>query len=114
MKNSIVVNTLGVLFAATALAPAALANEVAANSTAARRVSSNYSPSTLVQAAFDGRLDGIPGFGQFQGAVTQREIGAEDLIEVAIAQGRLTAAHLEDESFLNAVNGNLRSLRDAR
>ena len=114
MKTAIIVNTLGVLFAFSAVAPATLANEVAANSAAARRVSSNYTPSALVQAAYDGRLEGIPAFGQLQSSVTQREIGAEDLVAVAIAQGRLTEAHLEDEGFLNAVNNNLRGLRSSR
>ncbi|MEO0948075.1 MAG: hypothetical protein AAFY11_08010 [Cyanobacteria bacterium J06641_5] len=114
MRNTIIVNTLGVFFAVAAVAPAALANEVAASSAAARRVSSNYTPSALVKAAYDGRLAGIPGFGRLQSSVTQREVVAEDLVKVAIAQGRLTAAHLEDDSFLNAVDGNLRGLRGAR
>lgn len=112
MKNSIL--SLGVLFAVTAVAPATLANEIAASSAAANRVSSNYTPSALVKAAYNGRLEGVSGFGQFQGSVTHGEIAAEDLVEVAIAQGRLTEAHLEDEAFLNAVNVNLRGLRGGR
>lgn len=38
------------------------------------------------------------------------EIEAEDLIRAAIAQGRLTEAHLEDEGFVKAVDRTMRPL----
>lgn len=71
-----------------------------------------YTPATLVNAAYNGRLkaQGIPSFADLVDDILMDDIEAEDLVEAAIAQGRLTAATLEDRRFLNTVNARLRDL----
>ena len=69
-----------------------------------------YTPNALVSAAYNGRLEGIPSFAVLESDVAEDNIQPEDLIEVAIAQGRLTPAHLNDSSYINAVDVVLRNI----
>lgn len=108
MKRTIA-NILGATIAVVAVAPTALAAEVAVTSQV-RLTGVAYTPQTLVGAAYNGRLAGISSFGDLEADVLLNDVAAEDLIEAAIAQGRLTQAHLEDRGFTNAVEANLRDL----
>ncbi|MEO0949632.1 MAG: hypothetical protein AAFY11_16115 [Cyanobacteria bacterium J06641_5] len=74
-----------------------------------------YTPFTLVNAAYDGRLEseGIPSFGDLVADVLQHDIEAEDLVRAGIARGRLTEETLADRRYLRAVQAGLDSLVDA-
>ena len=112
MQRSRIARALGILVAACAIAPApsALARELLAEPQANATARVAYTPHTLVQAAYNGRLDGIPGFARLQRAAALGDIRAEDVIQAAIARGRLTDAQLDDRGFRNAVDANLRGL----
>ncbi|MEO0949212.1 MAG: hypothetical protein AAFY11_13940 [Cyanobacteria bacterium J06641_5] len=71
-----------------------------------------YTPYGLVKAAYSDRLEGIPSFNLLRQAVAFRDITAEDLVEAAIAQGRLSETHLQDRRFLSAVDLHLRGLNN--
>lgn len=104
------IHTLGILFAFATIAPTALATEIAAKSEVTNSIRAAYTPHTLVGAAYNGRLEGIPSYGTLETNALTRRIAAKDLVTAAIAEGRLTEAHLEDEGFLKAVEANLRGL----
>lgn len=108
MKRTIFA-TLGALAVIAAVAPAAAANEIAAKSEP-RLTRTAYTPHNLVHAAYNGNLEGIPSYGLLRSAIASRDVEAKDLVEAAIAQGRLTEGHLEDRGFLNAVKFNLEGL----
>lgn len=103
-------NTLGFLFACTAIAPAALATELAAKPEALLPVRAAYTPHTLVGAAYNGRLEGIPSYAILQTQALTGAVEAEDLVTAAIDAGRLPEATLADRGFLQAVENNLRGL----
>jgi len=72
-----------------------------------------YTPHGLVKAAYNDRLEGIPSFNLLRQAAAFRDVTAEDLVEAAIAQGRLSETHLQDRRFLSAVENQLRSLNNS-
>lgn len=108
MKRAIF-TTLSALTVAAAFAPVALANEIAATSVP-RLTRAAYTPHDLVHAAYNGNLEGVPSFVLLRSAIASGEVEGRDLVTAAIAQGRLTEAHLADEGFLNAVELNLQGL----
>lgn len=70
------------------------------------------SPYDLVTGSYQGRFKarGIPSAGRFIHAVRANKIGAKDLVEVAIAERRLTEETLNDTSYLNHVESILNNL----
>jgi len=91
--------TFSALFLATAITPAALAVET-------------ITPNNLVNRAYNGAYaeQGIPGFQSLANAQRRGNISAEDLINRAIAEGRLTPDTLADQGYVNSVEYALQSL----
>ncbi len=112
MKRSITSKTLGILATLSAVAPTALVLYTAAAPQVSAATRTAYTPHTLVHAAYNGRLEGIPSFALLKRAVALRQVRAEDVIEAAISQGRLSEERLEDRAFRSAVRANLRGLND--
>ncbi|MEO1669877.1 MAG: hypothetical protein AAFR77_03680 [Cyanobacteria bacterium J06631_2] len=67
------------------------------------------SPINLVKAAYQGRYttQGIPSSGRFLSAIRGNRIQAEDLAKVAISSGRLPQQVLDDEQYLNSLQGTI-------
>ena len=92
------------------VSPAAFAGEISAVS--ATTEVNKIEPFNLVHRAYSGDFSnqGIPSFQQLSNAYERGEIEAEDLVKVAINQGRLSQDALNDESYLNAVEFQLHNL----
>lgn len=106
MKQNILVAALLLPFVWSNLAPQARSNPPEQT----RLVRSPYTPLNLAFAAYNGRLEGIPSFSLLATCFLLGDVTTEDLIRAAIAQGRLSEAHLEDESFVKAVDRSIRPL----
>ena len=106
--KSIVLGTLGTLFIATATTPA-LAEKVAVNSTTSRNNITAVQPFNLVFLGYQGYFaeQGIPSNGAFTSGVKTGKITAQDLVESAIARGRLAPETLNDSSYLANVESQL-------
>lgn len=109
MKRTIMA-TLNALAVITVAVPSALATEIAATSEP-RLTRTAYTPHSLAHAADNGNQEGIPSYDLLQSATAVRKVDATDLVGAAIAQGRLTEAHLEDLGFLNTVQSSLEGLQ---
>ncbi|GAB4229387.1 MAG: hypothetical protein Kow0049_10830 [Stanieria sp.] len=84
------------------------ANEVAANSSNANPNVVEITPFNLVHRGYQGSLPGkIPSNGAFYTAVNSGKIKAVDLVQSAIAFGRLSQDKLNDKSYLRAVQTQL-------
>ena len=92
---------------------AAFAGEVAVNSANAS-VNRDIKPFNLVHRAYSGHFSeqGVPGFNGLATAYQSGQIEAEDLVQTAIEQGRLSPEMLEDQGYINAVDFQLQDLRD--
>ena len=92
---------------------AALAGELAANSSK-DSVIREIKPFNLVHRAYSGHFSeqDIPGFNGLITAYQTGQIEAEDLVQTAINQGRLSADTLDDKGYVNAVKFQLRDLGD--
>jgi len=113
MKRFLIGSAVTVFFAT--LSPAALAGEVAAVSET-RTNHHNIQPFNLVQAAYQGQFSeqGISGFSRLVNGYNRSQIEAKDLVEAAIAKGRLSPDTLEDSSYLSAVSLQLQGLSNQR
>ncbi|AFZ42590.1 hypothetical protein PCC7418_0356 [Halothece sp. PCC 7418] len=91
-------------------ASSAMAEEVAVNEITS--ASPEIQPFNLVHRAYSGHFsaEGIPGFQGLVMAYRAGQVEAEDLMEVAIQQGRLSPDALEDQGYVNAVRFQLRGL----
>jgi len=94
-------------------ATAAFAGELAAN-TSSNSAIREIKPFNLVHRAYSGHFSeqDIPGFNGLITAYKSGQIEAEDLVQTAINQGRLSADTLNDQGYMNAVKSQLRDLRD--
>ena len=112
MKTSVVIS-LSALTLSLVAAPV-LANEVSAINRASTRSNVTITPFNLVTNSYQGYLanQGIPGNAAFVAQVKTGKIKAEDLVEKAIAQGRLTSETLNDRAYLNSVQAHLDSLEE--
>ncbi len=92
---------------------AAFAGEVAVNSANAS-LNRDIKPFNLVHRAYSGHFSeqGIPGFNRLAMAYRSGQIEAEDLVQTAIDQGRLSPDALDDTGYVNAVKFQLQDLRD--
>ena len=114
MKRIIAISTCLSIAALVGLnAPTVNAGEMAATwDTARTRVVKEIEPFNLVYTAYQGGYseNGIPSYDGLSAAYDSGDITAEDLMEVAISEGRLSASKLDDPSYVNAVKAHLEHL----
>lgn len=69
-------------------------------------------PFDLVTAGYQGRFldQGIPAGSRFANAVKNQKITAEDLVQTAIAAGRLPETTLNDQGYLRQVRNTIKNL----
>lgn len=75
---------------------------------------SNFTePFSLVSLAYRGQFkeQGIPGYNAFITKYATGQVTAEKLVEAAIKADRLSSQAMNDESYINAVELQLRNLR---
>jgi hypothetical protein len=98
----------------TTTASAAAAGEVAV--TSIHLQTQEIKPFNLVHRAYSGHFsaEGIPGFNRLTTAYRSGQLNAEDLVQTAINQGRLSPETLQDKGYINAVNFQLRELEQGR
>lgn len=106
--KSFVLGTLGTLLITTATTPA-LAEKTSSNPTTNHTNITEVQPFNLVYLAYQGYFtgQGIPSNGAFTHAVKIEKITATDLVESAIARGRLSPETLNDSSYLASVEAQL-------
>jgi len=111
MKRFLTGTVFTILLATTSTA--ASAGEVAVNSANAS-VNRDIKPFNLVHRAYSGHFSeqGVPGFNGLATAYQSGQIEAEDLVQTAINQGRLSPDALDDAGYVNAVDFQLQDLRD--
>ena len=103
MKLSSII-TLSVLTTIGFSSPLLAQENVATNNQQAHNIV-EISPYNLVSAAYQGRFtdQGIPSGGRFVSAIKTNKLQPRDLVETAISAGRLSAATLDDQSYLRSV-----------
>jgi hypothetical protein len=76
--------------------------------------STKITPFVLVSLAYQGeyRAQGIPGFGSFVAASSNKTVTAKDLVTAAISANQLTPDTQNDIGYLNAVELQLLVNRD--
>ncbi|MEM9908391.1 MAG: hypothetical protein AAF921_25545 [Cyanobacteria bacterium P01_D01_bin.44] len=67
-------------------------------------------PSQLVDAAYRGQIEGIPGYRRF----IRADYRPRELVQLAIDSGSLPPDTLDDPRYLNSVRVHLRSFRPNR
>ena len=67
-------------------------------------------PFNLVRRGYQGSLEGIENAGSFVRAANAGRITAKDLVEVAIADGRLAPETINDREYLRNVTSHLSNL----
>ena len=107
----LVISTLSALALSSLVAPA-FASEIAIAKGKTNSNINEITPFNLVSGSYQGRFtnQGIPAFHAFLQAVRTERIEAEDLVQSAIAAGRLSENTLNDSSYLNAVDALLDDL----
>ena len=100
----LLINTLTIIVLSSFTLPA-VANEVAAVRSNSANNIVKITPIDLVSGSYQGRFTkhGIPSSGAFVSSIRSNKIHAEDLVKVAIAEGRLPEDALSDRSYLSAV-----------
>ena len=95
---------LSLVIATTAFAPVAEAAEM----------TKTLTPFQVTSLAYRGSLSevGIPGYGSLESGIATGDIVAEDVIEAAIASGRLSAEALDNSTFVSSVDNQLDNLVD--
>lgn len=109
MKTSILIS-LSALTLSLVAAPT-LANEISAINRASTSIV-EITPFDLVTNSYQGYFadQEIPSYGAFTTEINLRRIKAEDLVEKAIALGRLAPETIDDQGYLNSVTYLLESL----
>ena len=95
------------------VAAPAFANEVAAvNQNSLSSIQREITPVDLVTRSYQGSFvdQGIPSNGAFLGAVRTGRVTAQDLVQTAIASGRLSPETLNNRAYLQNVNAQLSNL----
>lgn len=110
MKRSILVS-LSALTLSLVAAPA-FAEEVAAVNKVSTSNIVEITPFNLVRRGYQGSFanQGIPSNGAFLGAVRAGRVTAVDLVEGAIASGRLSPETKNDRAYLRSVESHLDTL----
>ena len=104
---------LGALTLGTITAPA-LAGEIAAVNQVNHDNLIEVLPFNLVQHGYQGYFaaQGIPSNAAFLTAVKAGNVSAQDLVQGAIKRGRLSTDTINDQSYLRALEDQLRSLEN--
>ena len=112
MKTSVLISLSALTL--SLLGSPVLANEMSAINRASTRSVVKITPFNLVNNSYQGYFAdrGIPSNAAFVSEVKRGKITAEDLVEKAIAQGRLPSETLDDRAYLNSVNAHLNSLEE--
>ncbi|VEP17815.1 conserved hypothetical protein [Hyella patelloides LEGE 07179] len=110
MKNSII-STLSALIVSSLVTPV-LANEVITINRANAIKIERITPFNLVHGSYQGRFtnQGIPSNLSLLSKIHSHRIQAEDLVQAAIASGRLAKDTLNDAQYLNSVEWLLNQL----
>ena len=107
-----------ILISLSALTLSLVATPVLAQEIASRHVSTGsiveITPFNLVTKSYQGYFadQGIPSHSALLTEVKRGRITAEDLVEAAIDQGRLTSGTLNDAAYLNSVEAHLEGLEE--
>ena len=88
----------------------AFAEEIAAVNTQSVNNIVEITPFNLVRRGYQGSLEGIPSAVSFVREANSGRITAEDLVEVAIANGRLNPETINDKEYLKNVTSHLSNL----
>ena len=101
---NVATTALSLVIATTAFAPVAEAAEM----------TKTLTPFQVSSLAYRGSFSeaGIPGYGALESGITTGDIVAEDVIEAAIASGRLSADALDNSTFISSVDNQLEILVD--
>ncbi len=112
MKRTILVSLSALTL--SLLAAPAFAEKVATNSKVSTNKIVEISPFNLVRRGYQGYFtnQGIPSNGAFARAVHTGRVSAEDLVQGAIAQGRLSPETINDRAYLNSVESHLNTLNN--
>ena len=107
----LVISTLSALAFSSLVTPA-FASEIAAAKGKTASNINEITPFNLVSGSYQGRFEaqGIPSYHSFLQAIRTDKIEAEDLVQSAIAAGRLSEDTLTDSSYLNSVDDLLDNL----
>ncbi len=107
----LVLSTLSTLALSSLVTPAFASEIAAANRNTTHNIN-EITPFNLVSGSYQGRFtnQGIPAFHAFLQAVRTERIEAEDLVQSAIAAGRLSEDTLNDTAYLNSVDALLDGL----
>lgn len=105
--------TLSALALSLTTAPVFAGETVAVNSQSVNNIV-EITPFNLVGRAYQGSFTdkGIPSYGSFVKAANAGRITAKDLVEVAIADGRLSPETINNKGYLRNVTSHLRSLNE--
>ena len=103
--------TLSALALSLTTAPAFAGSTVAVNSQSVNNIV-EITPFNLVGRGYQGSFTdrGIPGYGSFVKAAKGGRITAKDLVEAAIADGRLSPETINNQGYLKNVTSHLNSL----
>ena len=103
--------TLSALALSLTTAPAFAGEVVAVNSQSVNNIV-EITPFNLVRRGYQGSFTdkGIPGYGSFVKAANSGRVTAKDLVEVAIADGRLAPETINDRGYLRNVTSHLENL----
>ena len=90
------------------------AKEVSQNAPVSTGSIVEITPFDLVYGAYQGDYtnSGIPGYAKFITAVNTEKVKAEDLVEEAIARGRLASETIDDRGYISSVNGLMRTIEE--
>lgn len=90
------------------------AKEVSQNAPVSTGSIVEITPFDLVYGAYQGDYtnSGIPGYANFITAVDSGKVKAEDLVEEAIARGRLASETIDDRGYISSVNGLMRTIEE--
>ena len=90
----------------------AFADEIAAVNRTTSNTISEITPFNLVSSSYQGRFSnqGIPSYNAFLQAIRTNRIEAKDLVQTAIAAGRLSEDTLKNTEYLNSVDSLLDGL----
>ena len=107
----LVISTLSALALSSLVTPA-FANKIAVAKGQTATNVNEITPFNLVSSSYQGRFanQGIPSYHAFLSAIRFNQIEAEDLVQSAIASGRLSEDTLNDTAYLNSVDSLLDNL----
>ena len=109
--RQIIISTLSAIALSSLVTPA-FANEIVSLKQTSSSNFNRITPFNLITAGYHGRLkdQGIPSGGVFLSKIRSNRLKARDLVESAIASGRLPAETLNDTKYLNKVDSLISGL----